>query len=243
MIEHTFHNLRPKFEFQPNIESAHRNFFEVKTQNFKVEEPEPAQEPDDIEEDNTSLDGDDLLAEDEEESESSDSDADDEVGQARPSWLNMLTIQIDENNLLSDSEPEIIVTRQEAERDPEAEAEFDRELAKLMADSADSRKFDRKPQFDMPLPMRKGFKDSSLDAEQQETAAPLDPNMMAFSLMTKRGNKQQVRLITFEGFGSADHLDAHNRVTLRLYIRSRYANSTRSRASRTATHQKSGSEL
>lgn len=98
----------------------------------------------------------------------------------------------DDHKASSDSEPEIIVTRQEEERDPEAEAEFDRELAKLMADSVDSRKFDRKLQFDVPLPMRKGLKDITGDNEQQEPKSPLPPDMMAFSLMTKRGNKQQV---------------------------------------------------
>lgn len=100
----------------------------------------------------------------------------------------------DENKASSDSEPEIIVTRQEEQRDPEAEAEFDRELSKLMADSIDSRKFDRRPQFDVPLPMRKGLKEISVDNEQQEMLSP-PPNMMAFSLMTKRGNKQQVSIV------------------------------------------------
>ena len=61
-----------------------------------------------------------------------------------------------------------------------------------MADSVDSRKFDRKLQFDVPLPMRKGLKDVTGDNEQQEPKSPLPPEMIAFSLMTKRGNKQQV---------------------------------------------------
>lgn len=43
----------------------------------------------------------------------------------------------------SDFEGEIVVTRPEEERDPEAEAEFDRELARMMSESLDSRKFER----------------------------------------------------------------------------------------------------
>lgn len=87
-----------------------------------------------------------------------------------------------------------MVTRQQEERDPEAEADFDRELAKMMAESLDSRKFDRKPMFDVPLPMRRAPRDTSTaadDSPNEGTATP--PNMMAFSLMTKRGNRQQVR--------------------------------------------------
>lgn len=98
----------------------------------------------------------------------------------------------------SDFEEDIIVTRQEEERDPEAEAEFDRELAKMMAESLDSRKFDRKPLFDVPLPMRKAPRESQTTAEDsgnEGTATPPNTSTMAFSLMTKKGNKQQARAV------------------------------------------------
>ena len=98
----------------------------------------------------------------------------------------------------SDFEEDIIVTRQEEERDPEAEAEFDRELAKMMAESLDSRKFDRKPLFDVSLPMRKAPRESQTTAEDsgnEGTATPPNTNTMAFSLMTKKGNKQQARAV------------------------------------------------
>jgi len=97
----------------------------------------------------------------------------------------------------SDFEEQIIVTRQEEERDPDAEADFDKELAKMMSESLDSRKFDRKPMFDVPLPMRRAPKDISTageDSPNEGTATP--PNTMAFSLMTKKGNRQQVRYIS-----------------------------------------------
>jgi len=86
------------------------------------------------------------------------------------------------------------VTRQEEQRDPEAEADFDRELAKMMAESLDSRKFDRKPMFDVPLPMRRAPREASTAAEDspnEGTATP--PNTMSVSLMTRKGNRQQVR--------------------------------------------------
>lgn len=90
---------------------------------------------------------------------------------------------------------DIIVTRQEEERDPEAEAEFDRELAKMMSESLDSRKFDRKPMFDVPLPMRRAQRETPTTADDSGneggTATPPNASTMAFSLMTKKGNKQQ----------------------------------------------------
>ena len=88
------------------------------------------------------------------------------------------------------------MTRQEEKRDPEAEAEFDRELAKMMAESMDSRKLERKPIFDVPLPMRKIQKEASNttdDGPIEVTAVDL-PQTMAFSLMTKKGNRQQVSI-------------------------------------------------
>ena len=92
----------------------------------------------------------------------------------------------------SDFEQDIVVTRQEEERDPEAEAEFDRELAKMMSESLDSRKFERKQHFDVPLPIRRAPKDSTNTDDSQQDGIRTPPKMMAFSLMTKRGAKQQV---------------------------------------------------
>ena len=85
------------------------------------------------------------------------------------------------------------MTRQQEELDPEAEADFDRELAKMMSESLDSRKFDRKPMFDVPLPMRRGLRDTSTAGDESPTeGTSTPPNTMAFSLMTKKGNRQQV---------------------------------------------------
>ena len=93
----------------------------------------------------------------------------------------------------SDFGEDIIVTRQVEERDPEAEAEFDRELAKMMTESIDSRKFERKPMFDVPLPMRRAPRETAVNAEDSPNEGiPPAPNTMAFSLMTKKGNRQHV---------------------------------------------------
>lgn len=86
-----------------------------------------------------------------------------------------------------------MVTRQEEELDPEFEAEFDREYAKMMAESLEPRKFERKPQFDLPLPMRQKNRDALSENEQTNGGAENTPaGTMAFSLMVKKGNRQQV---------------------------------------------------
>lgn len=93
-----------------------------------------------------------------------------------------------------EEEEKFTVKRQEDEKDPEAEAEFDREFAKMMSESLDSRKFERKHFFDVPLPMRRARETNSIaDDSGEEAAKPAAPTgTMKFSLLSKRGNKQQV---------------------------------------------------
>lgn len=84
------------------------------------------------------------------------------------------------------------MTRQEDERDPEAEAEFDRAFDKMMSESLESRKFERKGMFDVPLPMKRSTKETTTGTETGQSSEAVASNTMAFSLMTKRGNRQQV---------------------------------------------------
>lgn len=64
----------------------------------------------------------------------------------------------------------------------------------MMAESLESRKFERKPLFDAPLPMRRKDREANTSTEStsEEPTNPLQPNTMTFSLLTKRGNRQQV---------------------------------------------------
>ena len=145
---------------------------------------------------------------------------------------------------MESEEEKIVVTRQEEERDPEAEAEFDRELAKLTAESLDSRKFDRKPMFDVPLPIKKNERSGNptvLAKEAQPTTLSTLPDTMAFRLLTKRGNRQQVRACvrpaTEEGIpmsssrfdGLTSSLDTHRRDAGRFHLRPRPEDTTASR--------------
>ncbi|QIX00784.1 hypothetical protein AMS68_006301 [Peltaster fructicola] len=100
----------------------------------------------------------------------------------------------------AESEDEhIVVTRPEEYRDPAADAEFDRELAKLMADSVESRKFERKPVFDVPLPMRRAVRETAPPAEDSDGDSrphtPINyPGTIKFALLSKKGNRQQQRI-------------------------------------------------
>jgi len=95
----------------------------------------------------------------------------------------------------SESEDEaIVVTREKEQIDPEDAAEFDREYAKMMAESLESRKFERKPLFDIALPVRPKTRESS-SLEAGEGGDNPAGGTMAFALLTKRGNRQQVSML------------------------------------------------
>ncbi len=91
----------------------------------------------------------------------------------------------------------------------EADAEFARELAKMVTDSSlESRKVDKKTALALwdssVLPVRKR-------REDPDEASDIDSSdMMKFTVLTKRGNKQQVRydhlylvLVVYHFLGSA----------------------------------------
>ncbi|KAJ5665402.1 uncharacterized protein N7477_007850 [Penicillium maclennaniae] len=197
LVQDTFSSLRPAWKLATDLEEATRLFSEAVAQNYNMPDSERPIEPDEEDAESSSSDEgleDDAMPEIEEEGESSD-EAEAETSGPNP-----------EGEDESDSEDEhIVVTRQEEERDPAAEAEFDREFEKMMAESVDSRRFERKAVFDIPLPMKRPPRDATLaeSAESAEASSeaptpvpePFAPKTMAFSLMTKKGNKQQTRTI------------------------------------------------
>jgi hypothetical protein len=64
-----------------------------------------------------------------------------------------------------------------------------------MAVWMDSRRFERKGVFDIPLPMKRVPRENPPTESSTESATPepMPTKTVAFSLMTKKGNKQQVR--------------------------------------------------
>ncbi|KAJ9395312.1 hypothetical protein DTO282F9_7768 [Paecilomyces variotii] len=184
LLQDTYSLTRPQWKIASNLEEATRLFGEAVAQNYKLQDADKNAEPE--EDDLESIGSDDGLEDDmvpEAEEDQSSSE------EAEASGANA------EQNEDSESEDEeqIFVKRQEEERDPEAEADFDKEFEKIMAESLESRRFERKAMFDVPLPMKRPGRESSTTDNPEGSQAP--PSTMAFSLMTKRGNRQQTRTI------------------------------------------------
>ncbi|KMU92161.1 hypothetical protein CIHG_10022 [Coccidioides immitis H538.4] len=184
LVHDTYALTRPQWKLATDLEEAARLFSETVAQNYKVQDGSKAAEPED--------DGESSSSEDELE--------DDALGEGEEDQFSSEEAEAAVDNTDQDAEPEseeeeerIIVTRQEEERDPEAEAEFDRAFEKIMAESLESRKFERKAMFDVPLPMRRTTREPTAAEDRENNAAA--SNTMAFSLMTKRGNRQQTRTI------------------------------------------------
>ncbi|ORX39238.1 armadillo-type protein [Kockovaella imperatae] len=88
----------------------------------------------------------------------------------------------------SDEQDDVVVlrSRKHAEIDQDARDDFDREFAKILTDTTDIRR-DRKtgaPIFDTAVPYVR---------KRQDDSGPLGSDRMAFTLLSKRGNRQQLR--------------------------------------------------
>lgn len=229
VVQDTYNLLRPRWKLVLNdFSEAARVFGEACKQNYqdtaagKMQEPEEPEEPeaDGTLSDDEHRDGEENMAD----GENIHSGSDDGKAQGDDDEIRA--------NDQSDEEEHIVVTRPEDHRDPEADADFDRELAKLMAESVDSRKFERKTAFDVPLPMRRTVRDVATPAAEggdEESLAPPPTNgagTMKFALLSKKGNRQQVSSSTHDHATCAvtdpfaDTIDRH---ALRFRICSRHA--------------------
>lgn len=86
----------------------------------------------------------------------------------------------------SETESEDIVMREHTkdEADVLADADFDREFSRMLVDTADATRRDKRPAvFDSAVPVIRRAPETSPAAEGQ----------MAFTLLSKKGNKQQTR--------------------------------------------------
>ncbi|EFX05482.1 nonsense-mediated mRNA decay factor [Grosmannia clavigera kw1407] len=197
IVQDTYALVRPQWKLATNFEEALKAFQLARAQDQKTTGVEKVIDQDDgaASDDESSEDenenGDDLgvaEAEGDEDASSADEDGEDDADQR-------------ESDHSESEDEEIVVTREEELVDPEEEAEFEREYARIMAESLESRKFDRKPMFDVALPVRAKARETNMtpvdsgdggDAEQQ---TPSGTPTMSFSLLTKRGNRQQTRTL------------------------------------------------
>ncbi|KAI0482879.1 armadillo-type protein [Xylariaceae sp. FL0804] len=206
IVQDTFSLTRPQWKLATTLEEASKAFQLAIAQDQKNAGVEKIADPDEesssSSEDDEGEEGDADIALPEADGDGESEVADEDivrnhmgpaesVPSANHGWFKQDGDDQDQSPHGSDSEEEaIVVTRKAEEIDPEAEAEFEREYAKMMAESLESRKFDRKPLFDVPLPLRSKKTDASVTQSNDQAGDPR--STMAFSLLTKRGNRQQV---------------------------------------------------
>ncbi|KAK0750992.1 armadillo-type protein [Schizothecium vesticola] len=189
LVQDIFSLTRPQWKLASNLEEATKVFQLAVAQDHKTNGLDKLAEPDDRTSEMSSDDdnADDLHLGDHDE----DDDSDSEEQDAEDSEQNVQDFD-DESD---DAEAEMIVTRKEEEVDPEFEADFEREYAKMMAESLETRKVERKPHFDLPLPVRSKARETSGISDVGEGATESPVGTMAFSLLTKKGNRQQTRTV------------------------------------------------
>lgn len=198
MVQDTFSLVRPSWSVATDIGEAARLFSEAITLNYASAGVEKPAELDDEMASSTSsddLENDEIPKAREAESSSEEAEVRYLMFTRSPVLTNNSQTLPNGDATSADSESEeehIYVKRPEEERDPGFDAEFDREFEKMMSESNDSRKFERPKMFDEPLPIRSGPKDVSSSQGDPENSASTPSSTMAFSLMTKKGNRQQV---------------------------------------------------
>lgn len=194
MVQDAYAMTRPQWKLATGLEEAGNTFAEAVKQNYQLQASERAADQEEQDEESGAEDGDEGDGGDDDELKGRQRDEGTSSGEDGDT-----PGEEDQDSSDSDSDDEeehIVVTRPEDERDPEADADFDRELAKMMSDSLDSRKFERKPMFDVPLPMKRSRDAGAIaedNVEQQPAATPAPT--MKFALLSRRGNKQQVWLL------------------------------------------------
>ncbi|KAF8477425.1 armadillo-type protein [Kalaharituber pfeilii] len=199
LVQDTFQAVRPNWKLHTNLEDAAKAFEEAVSKTYKIQDEKDDKallelDLDDGDEEGDSSDDGELEHREDEEGQLTDEEGE---SQTVVSQENAAPSEKDEDEEdEEDEEEDIVVKLREEERDPEADAEFDRELAKLMADSLDSRKFERKPVFDVPLPIRRAglSREPTMGSETGDLGSS-GSGTMAFSLLTKKGNRQQTRTV------------------------------------------------
>jgi regulator of nonsense transcripts 2 len=200
IIQDTFALVRPQWKLVTDLQEATRAFSDAVALNYRQQAQEKAADlEDDAEESPSDEDAEGELLGDVEDEGSS---AEEHEVIALQSNLARVMLTIDQENIeeppqlvVSESEEEqIYVTRRDEGFDPDFEADFVQAFDSMMAESLDSRKFERRALFDVPLPMRRGQREPNMGEEMMETGLQTPPNTMSFALMTKKGNRQQVGL-------------------------------------------------
>ncbi|KHJ34062.1 putative mif4g domain-containing protein [Erysiphe necator] len=191
IVQDLFALTRPNWKIASNLEEASKAFQLAMIQDQKISSTNKCVEPEEPDSDGnlTGEIGNHNVENESSKQDRDNSDSDDE------------DIESSGNNIPSHStdseEEDIVVTRQEDVFDPEDEADFEREYAKMMSESLESRKHERKSAFDVPLPMKRKeiVNNNDLWINDSISNKNSPAGTMVFSLLTKRGNRQQTRTV------------------------------------------------
>lgn len=193
LVHDIFKDTRPQWKLASNLEEARQAFQLLNAQIRKasgVEQQDAEDQDDEASGPST-------------EDEMADPDVDDDAESAASEvGENVDDEGEDEERSSSDESDDeaIIVTREEQQFDPEWDADFEREYAKMMSESVESRKLERRPAFDVALPVRSRPRDPTSDSamplDQADGGVEFPAPKMAFSVLTKKGNKQQVSYLS-----------------------------------------------
>lgn len=178
MISDTFEMLRPQLHIIPTYEQANEAVDQILLELVK------------------NVQGTDKTAEEQAEESgegSDDSSAEEEEDEERGGDEEDSQEEIDavENN---EEDDVVVLKKKQEETSREDEEDFEREFNKMMTDSIESRKFEKKAaMLDVPIPMNlRGSQDRRTIA--QENMKP-ETGKMAFTLLTKKGNRQQTKIM------------------------------------------------
>ena len=195
LVQDTFYAVRPDWKLAKSLDDAGSAFAVACKDNYDHEGTIQPQDDGDADLEDGDIDGEAEPRRSLDDAGERTSDEDeDEVDDVPPVDEDEATLDTPDHETDEDEDDQIVVTRPEEERDPEADAEFDRELARMMAESvAETRKTDRKPALDIALPMRRIQQRDGTGNEndmQEENSSRVQ-----FSLLSRRGNRPQVRCI------------------------------------------------
>ncbi|KAI1319719.1 hypothetical protein EDD11_003413 [Mortierella claussenii] len=177
MIEDTFMELRPKLRRFSTYEEA---FAAVEALHGPLGSNDQASMMQNDDSDSEDSEGDDDGDDDNQEDEDDDSD-DEEDG--------LDDDEEDHPMRQTDDEEQAVVLTNQHKPVEAIDEDFEREYLKMMTESMESRKFERKHlALDVAIPILRS-------ADRREEPKLVNPDHVAFTLLTKKGNKQQLKTV------------------------------------------------
>ncbi|ORX47013.1 ARM repeat-containing protein [Hesseltinella vesiculosa] len=181
MISDTFETLRPHMQMMTSYDEANSEVDVILLDQLKsVQGNDDKVQEDGFEDSDGASDS------------SSDAEDDDEI----QDLLDAEDENVEENEISSvapDEEDEVVVLKSQEQRRKEEDDEFEKEFSKMISDSIDSRKHEKKAaMLDVPIPMNLRGAQDRRSREQDRVS---QTGGMMFTLLTKKGNRQQTKLM------------------------------------------------